>query len=79
MIYKHVRTLIKAKEDGYRTSILFIVQRNKPQYFSPNDETDPDFEKGLRHAALQGVEVYAYSSIFLKNKIFLDETIKVEL
>jgi len=79
LINKHVRTLIKAKEDGYRTSVLFVVQRNRSQYFSPNDETDPDFEKGLRYAALQGVEVYVYRSIFLKNKIFLDETIKVEL
>jgi sugar fermentation stimulation protein A len=76
---RHLKNLIKAKDDGYRSSILFVVQRNEPNCFSPNDEIDPDFGKILRQAALQGVEIYAYRSIFLKNKIFLDEPIKVEL
>ncbi|MFB0502126.1 MAG: DNA/RNA nuclease SfsA [Candidatus Bathyarchaeia archaeon] len=57
---RHVRDLVKAKKEGYRACVLFIVQRNDAQVFAPNDETDPEFGKVLRNAALEGVEVYAY-------------------
>ena len=57
---RHVRDLVKAKKEGYRACVLFIVQRNDVQVFAPNDETDPEFGKVLRNAAVEGVEVYAY-------------------
>jgi len=37
---RHVRDLVKAKKEGYRACVLFIVQRNDVQVFAPNDETD---------------------------------------
>jgi sugar fermentation stimulation protein A len=57
---RHVRDLVKAKKEGYRACVLFIVQRNDADVFAPNDETDPEFGKVLRNAALEGVEVHAY-------------------
>jgi len=76
---RHVRDLVKAKKEGYRAGVLFIVQRNDAYVFAPNDETDPEFGKALRNAAVEGVEVYAYYSEFIENKITLKEKIKVEL
>lgn len=58
---RHVMDLMKAKEEGYRSCVLFIVQRTDASVFSPNDETDPEFGKALREAAMKGVEVYAYT------------------
>jgi sugar fermentation stimulation protein A len=57
---RHVRDLVKAKKEGYRACVLFIVQRNDAHMFAPDDETDPEFGKALRNAAVEGVEVYAY-------------------
>jgi len=57
---RHVRDLVKAKKEGYRACVLFIVQRIDAHLFAPNDETDPEFGKVLRDAAVKGVEVYAY-------------------
>jgi sugar fermentation stimulation protein A len=57
---RHVTDLVKAKKEGYRACVLFIVQRTDANVFAPNDETDPEFGKVLRDAALEGVEVYAY-------------------
>ncbi len=57
---RHVRDLMKAKKEGYRACVLFIVQRYDAHLFAPNDETDPKFGKVLRDAAVEGVEVYAY-------------------
>ena len=76
---RHVRDLVKAKKEGYRACMLFIVQRTDAHVFVPNDETDPEFGKVLRDAAVRGVEVYAYCSEFIENKIALREKVRVEL
>ncbi len=57
---RHVRDLAKAKKEGYRACVLFVVQRTDADAFAPNAETDPEFAKVLRDATLRGVEVYAY-------------------
>jgi len=57
---RNVMDLMKAKEEGYRTCVLFLVQRTDACVFSPNDETDPKFGKILREAAGKEVEVYTY-------------------
>jgi len=76
---RHVRDLVKAKKEGYRACVLFIVQRTDAKVFTPNDETDPEFGKVLRDAAVEGVEVYAYYSEFIENKITLKGKVKVKL
>ena len=76
---RHVRDLVKAKKEGYRACVLFIVQRTDAQVFSPNDETDPEFGRVLREAAAEGVEVYAYYSEFAENRITLKGKVRVEL
>ena len=76
---RHVMDLMEAKEEGYRACVLFIVQRTDAWVFSPNDETDPEFGKVLREAAVKGVEVYAYSSEFAEDRITLKGKVRVEL
>jgi len=76
---RHLRDLMKARKEGYRACVLFIVQRTDAQVFAPNDETDPLFGKTLRDAAAQGVEVYAYYSEFVEDRIILKGKVKVEL
>jgi sugar fermentation stimulation protein A len=76
---RHVRDLIKAKTEGYRACMLFVVQRTDAHMFAPNDEVDPEFGKVLRDAAVVGVEVYAYYSDFVENKITSKGKVKVEL
>jgi len=76
---RHVRDLMKAKTEGYRACVLFVVQRTDADVFAPNDEIDPEFGKVLRDAAVVGVEVYAYYSEFVGNKIALKGKVKVEL
>lgn len=76
---RHVRDLMKAKREGYRACILFIIQRADAHVFSPNDETDPLFGKILRDAVAKGVEVYAYYSEFTDNRITLKGKINVKL
>jgi len=76
---RHVRDLMKAKTEGYRACVLFVVQRTDADVFAPNDEIDPEFGKVLRDAAVVGVGVYAYCSDFVGNQITLKGKVKVEL
>lgn len=76
---RHLLDLIKAKKEGYRACILFIIQRIDAYSFSPNDKVDPKFGKVLREAANQNVEVYAYLSEFVGNQIKLRSKVEVVL
>ncbi|MBX5320415.1 MAG: DNA/RNA nuclease SfsA [Candidatus Bathyarchaeota archaeon] len=76
---RHVLELAKALNEGYRAAVLFVIQRMDAYMFTPNDETDPNFGEALRKAAESGVEVYAYSTNFNKNRISLCGKVKVAL
>jgi len=58
---KHVNGLIRAKQEGYRSAVVFIVQREDVDKCRIQEESDPDFYYALRDAMQYGVEVYAYS------------------
>lgn len=67
---KHVEELIsavenlrflKAKEEGLRASILFLIMCEDAEYFSPNFKMDPAFSNALGDAYQKGVNVVAYS------------------
>ncbi len=76
---RHLMELIKAKKEGLRACVIFLIQRTDAEVFSPNDETDPKFGTALRLAEKEGVEVYAYSSEFKDNEIVLKSKVKVDL
>jgi sugar fermentation stimulation protein A len=64
---RHVNDLVKAKKEGYRACVLFLVQRTDAYLFAPDVETDPKFGKALQIAAAEGVEIYAYKMKISRN------------
>ena len=56
---KHLRGLIDCVKEGFGAYAVFVVQMSGMKYFSPNDETDPDFADALRDAAAAGVNILA--------------------
>jgi sugar fermentation stimulation protein A len=76
---RHAMELLKAKKEGYRACFLFIIQRTDAHAFSPADDVDKEFGEALRQAYKEGVEVYAYSSEFMGDKIILRGRVKVKL
>lgn len=76
---RHVNHLVKAKKEGYRASILFIIQRADACTFAPCDEIDPKFGKALRNAALEGVEIYAYKMKISHNFSILSLSTKLNV
>ena len=76
---RHVDSLVHAKKEGFNAAILFIVQREDADCFSPNDKVDPDFGQALRAAQLQGVSVYAYRCKVNLQEIELADQLPVNL
>lgn len=76
---KHLEDLIKAKEEGIRAVVIFIIQREDGIFFSPHDEMDKGFSKALRQAGEKGVEIQVYSCHVTKESISLKEQLPVIL
>lgn len=76
---KHIYELIKAKNEGYEASILFVIQMNGVKSFSPNTKTDPKFAQALMEARNCGVNILAYDCIITENEMITDSPVDVIL
>ncbi len=57
---KHLEELVRARREGYRSCIVFVIQMRDVRYFMPNWDTHRVFAEGLLAARAAGVEVSAY-------------------
>lgn len=76
---KHLRELMEIKAEGLRAAMLYIVQREDVDTFSPAQEIDPEYAKLLRKAHEQGVEVYCYQYSVNPKEIKLKRKLEVIL
>ncbi len=79
---KHLHHLIQARQEGYRTAVLFMVQMEGITALRPNDSTHPAFGKVLREAAAAGVAIWAVGCTVCEDSLTADPTaptIPVEL
>ena len=60
---KHLRELARAREEGCRAVIFFLVQRCEASAFTPADAIDPGYGRLLREVTMAGVEALAYRSV----------------
>lgn len=76
---KHIYELIKAKQEGYRACILFVIQLSFAEYFTPNSLMDPDFAQALNNASIAGIEILAYGCDVLENEVKIIKPMEVRL
>lgn len=76
---KHVKELIKAKEEGYLAYIILVIQMKDVLYFTPNIDMHKEFGDVLKEADEKGVKVLAYDSIVEIDNIKLNNPVKVVL
>lgn len=76
---RHLMELMNALGEGYRSCVLFVVQRTDAKILRPHDSIDQKFGNILREAYGQGVEVYAYFSKFTGKEITIQGKIPVDL
>ncbi len=76
---KHLKELLEARQQGYRSVIFFLVQRQEATVFSPADEIDLEYGRILREVVRSGVEAMAYKTIVTENENRIDCAIPVIL
>lgn len=74
---KHVRELIKAVQEGYEATVLFVIQMKGCHIFRPYKEMDQAFANALLEAYRNGVHILAYDSIIQEDRLILDQPIPV--
>ena len=58
---KHVRELIRAAEEGWKTFLAFVIQMDGVSRVLPNRETDPVFADAVEEAVRSGVRVLFFT------------------
>lgn len=76
---RHIMELIEAKEQGYGAGVLFLIQMEDVNKFSPNDERDPEFGIALRKAKEAGVDIFVYNCLCDITGIELYKEIEIKL
>jgi len=76
---RHLGELARARAEGHRAAVVFVVQRGDTIRFWPHDEADPAFGQALREAAQAGVEVYAYKCRVSEEEVALDAPLPVAI
>lgn len=76
---KHLRELVTATAQGWRSVIFFLVQRGEAQSFAPADQIDPEYGQLLRQAIGCGVEAIAMRTKVSEQEVTLDCCIPVEV
>lgn len=76
---RHVEELRRAIAERTRAAIIFIVQREDAQVFSPNTGADPSFANTLRCAIKEGVEITAYTCRVNLYEVRLERQLEVAM
>lgn len=76
---KHLKDLMLLKEQGFRAVMLYVVNREDCDIFSPANEIDPTYASLLKEASDKGVEILAYQTKLSETEVLIQRKIKVKL
>lgn len=76
---KHVNELISCTKKGYEAYLLFVIQMDKVKYFTPNNETHPQFGEALKKASREGVKLLAYDCLVKPDRMEINAPVKIKL
>ena len=74
---KHISELINAKIEGYKSYILFIVQRNDCKYFKIASDIDAKYSKLIKEAVKKKINILCYDCKFSSKGIKLNKPLKI--
>lgn len=76
---KHLKDLVKIKELGHRAVMLYLVNRQDVDHFSPAADIDPTYAKLLKEAYNAGVEILPYQTKITTKGIIVDKRLPFSL
>ena len=76
---RHLLELVEAKKQGYGAGVMFLIQLEDINKFSPNDIRDKEFGEALRFAKSNGVDIFAYNCIVTEEGIEINKEVEIIL
>jgi len=76
---KHLRELVRAKEQGFCAYAAFVIQMEDVKYFEPNRATHPEFAEALQYAEENGVKLLAFDCRVTPNKLIPGNPVEIRL
>lgn len=76
---KHLLELMEAKKNGLGAGVLFLIQMDGVESFTPYDERDRLFGEALRLVSSNGVDIFAYDCRVGEDYITLKDKVAVEI
>jgi sugar fermentation stimulation protein A len=76
---KHLRELAACREDGFDAHVVFVIQMEGVNFFSPNARTHPAFAEALRAAQAAGVYVHAFDCAVTPDSLTIKSAVEVRL
>jgi sugar fermentation stimulation protein A len=76
---KHMAELADMVTEGADAAVLFVVQRNDCERFTPAADLDPGFAAAARSAQASGVRFYAFDCVMTPEAITFRREIPVDL
>ena len=74
---KHIKKLIEAKKKGFKTYVLFLIQRQGISYFQIAKDIDKEYYKNYLLAKNSGVGFLAYRCKINFNEVKIEKKIKI--
>jgi len=74
---KHISELINAEREGYKSYILFVVQRNDCKYFKIASDIDAKYSKLIKEAVKKKINILCYDCKFSSKGIKLNKPLKI--
>ena len=76
---KHLNELINATKKGFKSYLLFLIQREDCDRFEIAKDIDPVYSKTLIKAIKHNVKILCYDCKFLPKGIILNKKIKLQI
>ncbi len=76
---KHINELIKSIEMGYEAYIIFVVQMQGIEYFTPNRKTHREFAEALENAEKKGVNIVCVDCLVKENELKINNFVQIKL
>jgi sugar fermentation stimulation protein A len=74
---KHINELIDATKKGYKSYILFVVQRNDCKYFKIASDIDIKYSNLIKEAVKKKINILCYDCKFSSKGIKLNKPLKI--
>ena len=74
---KHLRKLIEAKKEGYKSYILYLIQREDCNQFKIADKIDIEYKKAFVEAKKKGVKILCYNCKLSPQEIKVNKLVKI--